>query len=709
MREISNGLRERFRGIAFGCAFIASVFVMTTTAQANTDREIIRKRLLQDVYDSVPHAQRGTWMVKEIDQWKKTIKPDGSYSDVDYVSTLKPNWGLLDNLGRALVYVMAARLEGHPYYKHAEMDRLALRSIHFAASREWDHINWWHKEIGLPLQTYKLLLLFADKMPSKDRDYVMALTRKSHLVDHPSHWAARGQNLIWYSTLTIALGVLYDRTDWFKLSKDAITTEIGFDHQQGIKEDYSFFQHGDLFYSGGYGLGFASDAAKLMALLQGTSYQFAESTYNTLSSYILDGELWLIHHKVMDHSSSGRYYARFGGGDSKGLQPACHFMAAVNGPRMNEFKRCELTLKDGSEPGAQGNKMFWMADFMTHNRPQFGISVRMFSKRTVNGDTSPLGEGLKSHHLSDGLTYFYRTGEEYWDIFGILDFKRLPGTTEEHMDVYPAVPKNDYWPDYGPSSFVGGVSDGTNGASTMDFQQRELSAKKSWFFHEKGMVALGAAVTCKTCRHPITSINQEWSKGELKQGAEPRTRQVWVHANHMGYLIPDDLNLVVQDKIQEGNWKSIDVNKKDEVVKGKITSLWIEHGAKVHNGTYAYSVYPEVSESQIQELSRKPDFTVVANSASTQAVLFPGENMIQSVFHQKGTVEWDNENSWIKVSHHCVVQLREINGKLFLSAASPDREISRLKVEYSWKGKTGEQTIHFKKGNYAGDSVTVAL
>ena len=240
----------------------------------------------------------------------------------------------------------------------------------------------------------------------------------------------------------------------------------------------------------------------------------------------------------------------------------------------------------------------------------------------------------------------------------------------------------------------------------MDFLQGDLSAKKSWFFHETGMVALGAAIHCATCKHVVTSINQEWSRSDLHQGNEPSTHLNWAYANGMGYLISDQNALVAQNQIQKGTWKSLDVNKSADVVQGKVTSLWIEHGANVRDGSYVYSVYPSMSESALLELSKNPDFTVLSNTADIQSVIFPKEKMVQAIFHDEGSVQWEQGEAFITASDNVAIQLQERNGRLFISIADPDQDTHKVKIAWKWGKFSGKKTIRFRKAPYAGTSLT---
>jgi hypothetical protein len=117
-------------------------------------------------------------------------------------------------------------------------------------------------------------------------------------------------------------------------------------------------------------------------------------------------------------------------------------------------------------------------------------------------------ENLYGYYLPFGLTYIYRRGDEYKDIFPVWDWARLPGVTSPHHAFSSSGRSSQQ------TSFVGGVSDGTYGVSTMDLDVKDTQAKKSWFWFDREWIALGTGIQ-STNEHPIvTGINQTLLKGE---------------------------------------------------------------------------------------------------------------------------------------------------------------------------------------------------
>lgn len=687
------------RGLHF---LIAWFLVSLLTVEAQADLSRIRSNLTQDLLDSVPLVDQREWARTEIALWKSKQLSDGSFSDLDYLGTQAGDWGPLVSLGRAQAFLLATKLPAHPLYEDAATAQAALKAIQFVTRGHFWHFNWWTIEIGVPLTTYPILLLAGDQLDADSRARLLEMTRQGHLTEHPSRWPATGQNLVWYSQITLALGALYDRPDWVKLAVDAVSSVLKVGGAEGIQIDQSFFQHGNLLYSGGYGLDFSKDTSRFFRWLAGSELSFSEENYAALSNYILDGQLYLVHGKVLDYSAKGRTYARIDSADVKFLLPACQSMKRVPGPRQPDFVECERRLLAREGNGRDGNRHFFKSDFMTHNRPGYGISVRMHSARTLNGDTSPMGEGLKSHHLADGLTYIYRDGSEYWNIHPVWDFKSLPGVTSEYMAEYPPVPNHDYWPNRGPTRFVGGVSDGVNGASTMHFQREKLSAKKSWFFFEHGMIALGAGVECRDCLPVRTTLNQEWSKTDLvyAQGTDTRAlsegeaegRDIrWLRANDVGYLLLSPAHVKLSNREQVGSWRSIAAQLSADPVRGKMTTIYLDHGRRaggLEKNDYAYAVLPGISEGDLAREAALPSFEVLSNTEAVQAVAYARVagvpfSTAQAIFHRPGKLVWDEGGSTLEVDQPCAIQVRKDGAQVRLTISAPDQTARAVSVRFS--------------------------
>lgn len=155
---------------------------------------------------------------------------------------------------------------------------------------------------------------------------------------------------------------------------------------------------------------------------------------------------------------------------------------------------------------------------MTHHRPGWYMSARMYSTRTMNTDNlAGCGEGLLSHYLAEGATCIMRHGDEYLNLFPVWDWQRVPGTTVELAPHSSADPQRK-----GASAFAGGASDGTVGVAAFQLQRDSLRARKAWFFFSDLAVCLGADIRCATDIGTHPAFSDRGKLRNLPGGLSPR-------------------------------------------------------------------------------------------------------------------------------------------------------------------------------------------
>lgn len=163
--------------------------------------------------------------------------------------------------------------------------------------------------------------------------------------------------------------------------------------------------------------------------------------------------------------------------------PLLDSIASTNRSRAAEFAAFSDRLV-GRLPASRQHTHFYDSDYTAHHRPEYSVFVHALSSRTEPTECVN-EENKKGRMMADGTTTVYSSGEQYTGVFPFLNWTLLPGTTEVQN------PEQD-----GESSaaecanirqgdirkrFVGGLSDGDVGVTTMDFargragfaQQRE--------------------------------------------------------------------------------------------------------------------------------------------------------------------------------------------------------------------------------------------
>jgi chondroitin AC lyase len=243
----------------------------------------------------------------------------------------------------------------------------------------------------------------------------------------------------------------------------------------------------------------------------------------------------------------------------------------------------------------------------------------------------------------------------------------------------------------GPTSFVGGVSDGTYGLAAMDFRRETLGVRKLWFCFDDGVACMGAAIGCESNNPVLTSVNQCLLKGEVEvagtncgsrvsgTGEHVLKRPRWVYHDGVGYMFPAPARVVVRYGPQLGSWADIGAGPSTPV-KLDVFNLWIDHGVQPKDGSYLYMVLPGTTPEQLARRGASRMVEQVSNTAALQALRHRGLGLCAAAFYQAGTLAagagWN-----ISVDQPCLLLAQERNGGLQISVANPENQALTVNLE----------------------------
>jgi chondroitin AC lyase len=156
----------------------------------------------------------------------------------------------------------------------------------------------------------------------------------------------------------------------------------------------------------------------------------------------------------------------------------------------------------------------------------------------------------------------------------------------------------------------------------------------------------------------------------------------------MGYDLISPKNFIIKNEEQNGTWKSIADFLSDETIKGKITSLWIEHG--LNSPEYAYAVYPEISKDEFKLRLKEPKFKILANTGKIQAVWFDN-NVVQIIFHAPGKLSTDVLGHLsVEVDKPVAVMVKKGSKGLVLLTAAPSQKVAEAIFKITKEGKSAK-------------------
>jgi chondroitin AC lyase len=664
------------------------------------DLDVIASRLIQISLEELPE----NWE-KSVREYIQSIQEDGSWADQDYSDTDRVHWKCGQHLQRLRLMAKAYRKESQPYYRDAQLREKIVKGLAFWIQKDPKNANWWHNEIGIPLNIGYIMLFVGPDVPRATTTAGIEIMKRTKWDGsgrkNLQPWT--GQNLVWGTTIQIIRGCLESNSEIASPAFEAMWKEIQIANvgQEAIQADRSFHQHGPILYTGGYGAGFASDCAQFVVVADQTKFAAPKEKFDILMSYLLDGVQWMVRGKYFDYSCTGREITRKDKSASI-LNPAVDLLATISHPRQDELKRFVMRLKNEKPATAfEGNKHFWRSDYISHVRRDYSSSVRMSSTRTFKTDGLINGEGMKTHHLAEGLTYFLRKGDEYANIFPIWDWMRLPGTTLEQTEpVDPTTLKKRY----GKSPFVGGVSNGRYGCAAMDLEVNALKANKSWFFFDKQLVCLGNNIECTNDTRVVTTINQCWLRSSVetpKELSSSSKNGQWIWHDSIAYVIPGNQKILLSSGTQNGSWSQIGSGSSDPI-SGEVFNLGLDHGKNVSGGHYEYIVLPDAPNNEEKEISTLiNEVEVLSNTPSHQAVRNSKLNILGIVFRK---AEPFDDKSWgpISVDHPCLILIQKSGPSLKVSACNPFNEPLKLNVEIFSK----KIEFNLPEGAEAGKSIT---
>lgn len=688
----------------------------------------IEKSMMVSVREALPLAEN----------WINRLNETGMWDDLDYVTQSGVNWGPSAHLGRLRILAALSETVDSPFYHQEKIFNAIRKGLNLFIQNNYKNYNWWFNEIGVPLCVGEILILLKNQFNQNglQEEY---LKISSFFMNRGISIVKTGQNFAWIAQIWIYKGVIEENEQPILDAVHAMENEIktkqllGYKKDEGIFPDFSFIQHYWVFYNLGYGLYFSDTLSLFISYLEGTPYQMSAESIQLLLDFLVNGQLSMVRNDHMDYNPTGRGHVRDGSQSALLFSKICSRLLFIESDYTDILQKCVEGIPQKSF-SQNRNQFFWNGDYMVHQRDLFLISVKMHSPNLVNADQPSNGEGIRSEHLSDGATTIFQTSNEYENIFPIWDYRKVPGTTALPLP-WPN-PKTVVNFDYrtifswstNPQSFVGGVSDGLYGFTSMEILKRGIHEKKSYFFNDDGVMVLGSDLSCKeNCAGLSTTVEQNWLDGAVirQSNSTPIEGKIllpfekvsekinWVYHHKTLYLIQNAPLSILSNQKQTGDVANISAQMPSEKREGNVFMLTIPRNEK-ESKTIAYSVFPGVEIEKRNALILKNSFKIIENSEKIQSVesrLKDGTILYQSAFYVPSTLKIENEFiKEVRVSSPLLIQFKTMNQKIDLMVSDPTKKLNSSEIFFTLKNnKILHQTLMFPKLGMAGSSVNVEL
>ncbi|MEI6137889.1 MAG: polysaccharide lyase 8 family protein [Mariniphaga sp.] len=651
--------------------------------QPDSGIELLRKNFKSNILKNLPTEE-------QIGKILALLRPDGSFSDIDYSDRTRGGWKLSEHLSRLFSMSISWKSPQSTYFQSPKLKMPLFSVLDYWLKNDFINPNWWYPEIGVPKVLGQILVLLKDDLSEREIADGLKIMDRSKI-------SRTGQNKVWLAENVIYRSLLTNDSKQIELAVQSITEEIIITTNEGIQPDFSFHQHGPQQQFGNYGLAYAGDMTELAIVFGGTPYAFATEKLAILRNYLLEGLKWVTYKNKFDISACGRQlFPNAQVGKARSLSSIYQTFAVGD----QEFK----THYQSAMEDFEGNIHFNRSDMTIHRRKDFYTSVKMASNR-VAGAESCNSENIQGYYMGDGATFFYQSGDEYLDIFPFWDWKKIPGITTYQDDrVLPVLTASGYKL---KTDFVGGVSDGKNGVAAMQYTREGVSAFKSWFYFDDAFVCLGSGINTDQDKVVTTSVNQSLLKGEVlvaqkgrksvqKSGSHDLENVDWIIHDKWGYYFPGSAAIKLENRERTGAWSRVVEPMSDKVLNTNIFQLWFDHGNKPKDATYAYFVFPKASAGNIDK--RGGELKITTNTKAVQAVTANDKNLTGIVFFKSGLCQVSPVRT-ISADKPCIVLLDSHSGKETICISDPTQLQSEIKLTLTGKSaiKTGGE-ISFDPG-----------
>lgn len=555
--------------------------------------------------------QRYPFDLEKIRAYLGKMTVEGAWSDINYADTKRSGWEPKLHAERILELSKLYYSEGTPYYRSEEIGRAIHAALGYWFTARPKCRNWWYNDIGVPKTLGAAFILLEEQLTADEKQAAIEVMENAR-------FGMTGQNKVWLAGNVLIRGLLQNDAGLVKAARDTIASEICTGRKEGIKEDWSFHQHGPQQQFGNYGLAYISGMSFFGRLFRQTAYAFDEQQTAILRSLVDNGYRWIIWNRYMDVSSLGRQLFHH---------------AQVHKAYALAFAAADLGLEGfpKADNPLVGHKHFDDSDYTVHRSKEWMGTVKMSSYRVI-GTEQVNEDNLKGYYSGDGATYFYLRGDEYLDVFPFWDWRKIPGVTA-YEDEAP-IPTARGMESNNSTFLVGGLSNGKRGMSAMELNRDGLKGYKSYLFTDDYAVCLGTGIRSDSALCVTTSIEQRQKRGELSVWADGKWRKVEgreplaqndlrLFHDRTGYIITGTDTVVAEAGRRTGRWCDFMKMYKPAEVAGEVVSLHLRHGSHPANATYQYIVFPGSSKEKLKRFDLKKEVRIVRNDPAAQVVQLP--------------------------------------------------------------------------------------
>lgn len=538
------------------------------------------------------------------------------WGDLDYSDMTRSFWQPAEHYARMQVILKGFGEER--LHNDAAYTARMIGALRYWLDHDYTNPNWWHNQIGMPMGIGNVTIMMYPYVPIDMVTRAADLVARGSMATVPAiaqSWT--GANLIWGTINTVRHALLIGDSALLSAAVSRAASEITIGGHEGIQRDHSFFQHSARLYSGGYGLSFAEDVARLLYLLQGTAYQLPADKIDIFLSFILDGLRHMIHGKGLDWACVGREITRKGVLNSSRAIRIAELLTKTEGlPRKSESEALLSHLRGGAPENM--TRYFENAAMLCHHFNGIYVGAKFMNNRILGAEICN-AEGELCYNMSYGThTCIMHSGREYLDINPIWDYSHIPGTTSLEESDEELLARKGWWTRTLPNACFGGKQNGRRGVIYELAEHDGTEALVTHFAFEDGFICLGTGILDRNGRSPVTTVDQCLVSRTVDIENDTVTH------NGIRYSALNGTPLHVMRQTQTGSWRRNNGALSNSPVSGDVLTLTVHHPAGKESA-YAYMISAADCHT--------PTVTVLRNDSAVQAILLP-DGKVMAVFHQ---------------------------------------------------------------------------
>lgn len=600
--------------------------------------------------------------------------------------------------------------------------------------------NWWHFEIGIPLNLNDILVLLYDHLT---KDQVVGFIKASKWfspnvtgkgVQYFEAYKYVAANRVWRCQVIALRGILGKDEEEITHARDELSPVFDYvTTGDGFYTDGSFVQHGKFAYTGGYGNSLLKNIGYVLFILKGSAWEVRTPGLANFYRWIYDSFEPVMYKGAMMDMVRARELSR---GNLQDHEAGASTMESIlfctqisPEPFATDFKRMvkgwyiedthynflpglslynlqlahEIITNKSilPRPMLTGNWQFSNMDRVVHRTPGFTFGISMHSERIWTYELHRKNqENLKGWYTGHGMTFLYNNDLSHYsdDYWAAVDAYRLPGITVSRRMLKPG--EGTY---ILGAEWVGGVSllkkFGVTGMQLHDTASR-LTAKKSWFQFDDEIVALGSSISSTSPDSVETIIENRKLSGSFQSvvaDGKINSKKSWTGTldnirwlylqdarpvTGIGYFFPSSVTIQAKKETRTGSWSEWRPGKYNPLSREYFTA-WISHGVRPETQSYAYVLLPSKSINETELYARKPQIEIVQQDDMIHAVKEKSLNLI-------GVNYWTNERKTVEgitCDKAAAIMVQQEKSKLFFSVSDPTHALRQnINIELKVKG-----------------------